>query len=62
MFVDETCKQCFFIIPRWWKKPITEINLSRTYPKLNIDSTCEQALQAMETNNVNIAVIVDDVG
>ncbi|XP_026743335.1 uncharacterized protein LOC113505017 [Trichoplusia ni] len=47
---------------KWWKNPITELDLTRTYPKLNKNSSCEQALEAMKVNNVNIAVIVDNIG
>ncbi|KAJ8714043.1 hypothetical protein PYW08_007663 [Mythimna loreyi] len=47
---------------KWWKRPITDIYLRRSYPKLNKDSTCVHALRAMNTHNVNLAVIVDDLG
>ncbi|KAJ8723904.1 hypothetical protein PYW07_007884 [Mythimna separata] len=47
---------------RWWRNSITDIYLKHTYLKLSKDSTCEQALQAMNINNVNVAVIVDDDG
>ncbi|XP_047033982.1 cysteine synthase-like [Helicoverpa zea] len=46
----------------WWTHPISELHLDRTYPKLNKTCTCSQALEAMKATNVNIAVIVDNIG
>ncbi|XP_035449125.2 cysteine synthase [Spodoptera frugiperda] len=47
---------------KWWSKPISELNLTRQYPKLPSNSTCQQVLEAMNETNANIAVIVDDNG
>ncbi|CAH1637762.1 unnamed protein product [Spodoptera littoralis] len=47
---------------KWWTKPISDLNLSREYPKMPSNSTCHQVLDAMNATNANIAVIVDDNG
>ncbi|KAJ8714044.1 hypothetical protein PYW08_007664 [Mythimna loreyi] len=47
---------------KWWKNPISELSLDRSYPKLNKNCSCQQALEAMKAHNVNIAVIVDNIG
>ncbi|XP_021186319.3 cystathionine beta-synthase [Helicoverpa armigera] len=47
---------------KWWNIPIGKLNLSRKYPKANKSSTIRETLEAMKTNGVNIAVVVDDLG
>ncbi|XP_026743262.1 cystathionine beta-synthase-like [Trichoplusia ni] len=46
----------------WWNRPICDLNLPHSYPKLDRECTCRQALKAMRINKVSIAVIVDKNG